>query len=98
VFSIGALAEAVGVSSPTIRYYEEIKLISRARRRAAGHRHSARADVNRLAFIGAAAIVGSALNRSGTCQLVGQPGSGLCRGPQNRAWAQETVRQKLANR
>lgn len=51
VFPIGALAEAAGVSSPTIRYYEEIALIPRARRSAAGHRHYTRADVNRLIFI-----------------------------------------------
>lgn len=51
VFSIGALAEAVALSPPTIRYYEEIKLIPPARRSAAGHRHYAWADVQRLVFI-----------------------------------------------
>lgn len=51
VFSIGALAEAAGVSPPTIRYYEEIKLIPPARRSAAGHRHYTREDVDRLTFI-----------------------------------------------
>ena len=51
VFSIGALAEAAGVSPPTIRYYEEIKLIPPARRSAAGHRHYTLEDVGRLTFI-----------------------------------------------
>lgn len=51
VFSIGALAEAAAVSPPTIRYYEEIKLIPPARRSAAGHRHYTREDVDRLTFI-----------------------------------------------
>lgn len=51
VFSIGTLAEAAGVSPPTIRYYEEIKLIPPARRSAAGHRHYTRQDVDRLTFI-----------------------------------------------
>ncbi|PWE32366.1 MerR family transcriptional regulator [Maritimibacter sp. 55A14] len=51
VFSIGALAEAAGVSPPTIRYYEEIRLIPPARRSAAGHRHYTREDVDRLTFI-----------------------------------------------
>jgi len=51
VFSIGALAEAVGVTPPTIRYYEEISLIPPARRSAAGHRHYTREDVGRLTFI-----------------------------------------------
>lgn len=51
VLSIGDLAEAAGVSPPTIRYYEEIKLIPPARRSAAGHRHYTREDVDRLTFI-----------------------------------------------
>ena len=51
VFSIGAVAEAAGVSPPTIRYYEEIKLIPPARRSAAGHRHYSREDIDRLTFI-----------------------------------------------
>jgi len=51
VFAIGALAEAAGVSPPTIRYYEEIKLIPPARRSSAGHRHYTREDVDRLTFI-----------------------------------------------
>lgn len=35
---IGALAEQTGCSVPTIRYYEEIGLIPRAKRRSSGHR------------------------------------------------------------
>ncbi len=35
---IGALAKQTGCSVPTIRYYEEIGLIPRARRRSSGHR------------------------------------------------------------
>jgi DNA-binding transcriptional MerR regulator len=35
---IGALADQTGCSVPTIRYYEEIGLIPRARRRSSGHR------------------------------------------------------------
>lgn len=51
VFPIGALAEAAGVSAPTIRYYEDIKLIPPARRSAAGQRYYTGVDVNRLRFI-----------------------------------------------
>ena len=51
VFTIGALAEAAGISPPTIRYYEDIKLIPPARRSAAGHRHYTHEDVDRLIFI-----------------------------------------------
>jgi len=35
---IGTLAQQTGCSVPTIRYYEEIGLIPRARRRSSGHR------------------------------------------------------------
>jgi MerR family copper efflux transcriptional regulator len=38
VFSIGALAKASGVTTPTIRYYEEIGLIPKARRSPSGQR------------------------------------------------------------
>lgn len=51
VFPIGTLAEAAGVSPPTIRYYEDIKLIPVARRSAAGRRYYSREDVDRLTFI-----------------------------------------------
>jgi MerR family transcriptional regulator, copper efflux regulator len=36
--TIGVLAERTGCSVPTIRYYEEIGLIPKARRRPSGHR------------------------------------------------------------
>lgn len=51
VVSIGEAAVASGTSTPTIRFYEEIGLIPRARRSAAGHRHYTRTDINRLTFI-----------------------------------------------
>jgi MerR family copper efflux transcriptional regulator len=49
--SIGAAARAAGVSTPTIRYYEEIGLIPPADRTAAGQRVYGRTDVERLRFI-----------------------------------------------
>lgn len=51
VFAIGALAKAAGVSAPTIRYYEEIGLIPKARRSASGQRYYEEADRSRLTFI-----------------------------------------------
>ncbi|RMF39389.1 MAG: MerR family transcriptional regulator [Alphaproteobacteria bacterium] len=51
VLSIGAVAEAAGLSTPTIRYYEEIGLIPPARRSPAGHRRYTRRDIRRLKFI-----------------------------------------------
>jgi MerR family copper efflux transcriptional regulator len=55
--TIGALALATQCSVPTIRYYEEIGLLPKARRRAGGHRVSGGhrvygdADLQRLTFI-----------------------------------------------
>lgn len=51
VFSIGALAKASGVTAPTIRFYEEIGLIPRARRSASGQRYFDEADLSRLIFV-----------------------------------------------
>ncbi|MGV1955511.1 MerR family transcriptional regulator [Agrobacterium sp. 22-214-1] len=51
VFTIGALAKASGVTAPTIRFYEEIGLIPKARRSASGQRHYEEADLSRLTFI-----------------------------------------------
>lgn len=49
--SIGALAKAASVSTPTIRYYEEIGLLPKAGRSASGQRLYEKADVERLTFI-----------------------------------------------
>ena len=51
VFSIGALAKASGVTAPTIRFYEEIGLIPRARRSASGQRYFDESDLSRLIFV-----------------------------------------------
>lgn len=51
VYTIGALAKASGASAPTIRYYEEIGLIPKARRSASGQRCYEEADLSRLTFI-----------------------------------------------
>lgn len=55
-FSIGKAAEASGLTAKTIRYYEEIGLIPRARRsnstaRTGGNRKFREADIDRLRFI-----------------------------------------------
>ena len=51
VFTIGALAKAAGVTTPTIRYYEEIGLLPPAPRTAGGQRSYADDDLGRLTFI-----------------------------------------------
>jgi DNA-binding transcriptional MerR regulator len=49
--TIGQLAKAAGVTTPTIRYYEEIGLLPAAGRTAAGQRVYDSTDLERLTFI-----------------------------------------------
>lgn len=51
VLTIGQLAKAASVTTPTIRYYEEIGLLPLAGRSAAGQRIYDDADLERLTFI-----------------------------------------------
>ncbi len=51
VFTVGALAKAAGVSTPTIRYYEEIGLLPPAVRTTGGQRSYDDADLSRLTFV-----------------------------------------------
>jgi MerR family transcriptional regulator, copper efflux regulator len=51
VLTIGALARATGLTTPTIRYYEEIGLLPPARRTESGQRHYSWSDIERLTFI-----------------------------------------------
>lgn len=49
--TIGDLAKASGVTTPTIRYYEDIGLLPPAGRTQAGQRSYDQTDVDRLTFI-----------------------------------------------
>ncbi|NTH24972.1 helix-turn-helix domain-containing protein [Agrobacterium rhizogenes] len=51
VFTIGNLAKSAGVTTPTIRFYEEIGLIPKARRSQCGQRYYEDEDVFRVTFI-----------------------------------------------
>jgi MerR family copper efflux transcriptional regulator len=51
VFTIGALAKAAGLSTPTIRYYEEIGLLPPANRTASGQRNYDDSDISRVTSI-----------------------------------------------
>lgn len=64
--SIGRAAKAAGLSVKTLRYYEEIGLVSKARRtngaaHAYGRRIYAEADIGRLRFIHEARLLGLSL-------------------------------------
>jgi MerR family transcriptional regulator, copper efflux regulator len=58
---IGELAEQSGVSTKTIRYYEDIGLVPPAPRLASGYRDYEPSMLDRLAFIRAAQAVGLSL-------------------------------------
>lgn len=51
MLTIGKLAKAAGVTTPTIRYYEEIGLLPAADRSASGQRVYGADDLERLTFI-----------------------------------------------
>ncbi len=48
---IGQLAEAVGVDTPTIRFYESVGLLPEPDRRPSGYRDYDQSDVERLRFV-----------------------------------------------
>jgi DNA-binding transcriptional MerR regulator len=58
---IGQLAEAIGVNPRTIRYYEAIGLLPRARRTDEGYRLYAPDDLERLRFVRGARTLGLSL-------------------------------------
>lgn len=62
-WTIGALAERTGCNVPTIRYYEEIGLLTRARRRPNGHRVYDAATEDLLTFIRSCRDFGFSINQ-----------------------------------
>ena len=59
---IGALAERLGVTTKTIRFYESIGLLPDPARTASGYRDYAEADAERLTFIKTAQRLGLTLD------------------------------------
>jgi DNA-binding transcriptional MerR regulator len=51
MLTIGALAQRSGSSVPTVRYYEEIGLLPKAKRGPGGHRLYDESDLKRLTFV-----------------------------------------------
>lgn len=69
VLTIGALAKAVGLTTPTIRYYEEIGLIPAPGRTGRGQRVYQDTDVERLTLIRRCRDFGFSIDQ--TRQLLG---------------------------
>lgn len=63
MFSIGEVSKRTGVKVPTIRYYEEMGLISPSERSDGNQRRYSRGDVERLAFIRHARDLGFEIDR-----------------------------------
>ena len=61
-FPIGRLSSQSGVKVETVRYYERIGLLSKARRTSGGYRSYGAPDVERLAFIRRARDLGFSLD------------------------------------
>lgn len=61
--TIGDLAKGAGVTTPTIRYYEEIGLLPRADRSGAGQRTYDQSDIARVVFIRRCRDLGFSIDR-----------------------------------
>ncbi|MBW3665363.1 MAG: heavy metal-responsive transcriptional regulator [Actinobacteria bacterium] len=74
--TVSALAQRVGTSADTIRYYERIGLLPEAERSPAGYRLFGEGDVERVAFIKRAQSFGLRLDDIGALLDIRQ--RGLC--------------------
>lgn len=63
MLTIGELAKACSVSTPTIRYYEQIKLLPKAHRNLSGQRRYERDIVEKLTFIRRSRAFGFSTNQ-----------------------------------
>lgn len=88
---IGQLARAAGVSTDTIRYYERIGLLPRARRTENGYREYPPGAGNRIRVIRNAVQLGFPLVEISKVLRVRDAGGAPCR--QVRDYAQELVEQ-----
>jgi DNA-binding transcriptional MerR regulator len=88
---IGRLAESSGVSADTIRYYEKIGLLPRARRTANGYREYPDGAVNRIRVIRNAVQLGFPLAEIAKVLRIRDAGGAPCR--QVRDYAQFLVEQ-----
>ena len=75
---ISEAATLAGVSTPTIRYYEQIGLLPRASRSAAGYRRYSETAVEELRFIRKAQALGFSLDEIRTILELSRSGKGPC--------------------
>jgi DNA-binding transcriptional MerR regulator len=75
---VGELAEAAGVASDTVRYYERVGLLQPPRRTAAGYRAYDTAAVDRLKFIQGAQRLGLRLREIADLLAIRDSGSCPC--------------------
>lgn len=62
IYSIGEIAQIVGMTTRTIRYYEEIGLLNSIKRLEGGKRIYTDDDIRRLKFINRLKVLGLSLN------------------------------------
>lgn len=75
---ISEAAKRAGVSAPTIRYYEEIGLLSSPSRTTAGYRRYAQSTVEELRFIRKAQAIGFSLDEIGEILQLSRSGRRPC--------------------
>lgn len=85
LLTVGQLARAAGVSTKTVRYYEQVGVLPVPRRSPSGYRQYVRRDVHRLLFFRRARALGLPLKNLKT--LTGESENGQC----------EAVRSHLSN-
>lgn len=75
---IGELSRRSGVSSPTIRYYEQIGLLTRPNRSTAGYRRYSDTTVDELRFIRKAQTLGFSLDEIRQILTLSRSGTAPC--------------------
>ena len=75
---IGDVAERTGLTAPTIRYYESIKLLAPAPRSATGYRRYSDTTVEELRFIKKAQSLGFSLEEIGEILRLSRAGDTPC--------------------